>query len=471
MIRRYGGQRSLFEAALGPVEPLMDPMLQRLDAVLADEVLVNTIFQRQAQRWPHSHDRGRPGTPADVVLRLLVLQRLRGWTFDETEREVRASLVYRWVSHIYLGAVPDAKTLVRLSAVIGDAGVRALHERVVRLARTDLKLQGRRARVDTTVVETNIHYPTDSALLVDGIRVLTRAAQRVAAVTGQMALRIRSRLRAANRRVREIGRASRGGTPQGRQRLQQGYRQLLALTRATIRAARRVLQALEQGPSSAASGAVQRAVQRARDVVQTFVPRVEQVIAQTRARVFGGDTRYPEKLLSLFEPTTEAIRKGKAAKPTEFGHLVKIQEAERGLIVNYEVYEHRPADTTLLLPTIECHQKIFHRAPRLLAADAGFWSGTNREQAEAAGVKQVCVPATGRPSKAQRQRQHQRWFRRGQRWRTGSEGRVSVLKRRDGLDRCRYRGFGGIQRWTGWGILAHNVRLLINRPARTSPAH
>ena len=145
MIRRYGGQRSLFEAALGPVEPLMDPMLQRLDAVLADEVLVNTIFQRQAQRWPHSRDRGRPGTPADVVLRLLVLQRLRGWTFDETEREVRASLVYRWVSHIYLGPVPDAKTLVRLSAVIGDAGVRALHERVVMLARTDLKLQGRRA--------------------------------------------------------------------------------------------------------------------------------------------------------------------------------------------------------------------------------------------------------------------------------------------------------------------------------------
>jgi IS5 family transposase len=471
MIRRYGGQRSLFEAALGPVEPLMDPMLQRLDAVLADEVLVNTIFQRQAQRWPHSRDRGRPGTPADVVLRLLVLQRLRGWTFDETEREVRASLVYRWVSHIYLGPVPDAKTLVRLSAVIGDAGVRALHERVVMLARTDLKLQGRRARVDTTVVETNIHYPTDSTLLLDGIRVLTRAAQRVAATTGQMALRIRSRLRAANRRVREIGRASRGGTPQGRQRLQLGYRQLLALTRATIREARRVLQSPEQGPPAAASGAVQRAVQRARDVVQTFVPRVEQVIAQTRARVFGGDTRYPAKLLSLFEPTTEALRKGKAAKPTEFGHLVKIQEAERGLVVNYEVYEHRPADTTLLLPTIDCHKKVFRHAPRLLAADAGFWSAKNREQAEGAGVKQVCVPATGRPSKAQRQRQHQRWFRRGQRWRTGSEGRVSVLKRRDGLDRCRYRGFGGIQRWTGWGVLAHNVRLLINRPARTSPAH
>jgi IS5 family transposase len=243
---------------------------------------------------------------------------------------------------------------------------------------------------------------------------------------------------------------------------------VLALTRATLRDARRVLHALDQRPQRAASVSVKRAVQRARDVVKTVVPRVEQVVAQTR--VFGGDTHYPGKLLSLFEPHTEAIPKGKAAKPTEFGHLVKIQEAERGLVIDYEVYEHRPGDTTLLLPAIECHQKAFHRAPRLLAADAGFWSGANRQEAERAGVEQVCVPATGRLSAMQRQRQHQRWFRRGQRWRTGSEGRVSVLKRRDGLHRCRYRGFSGIQRWIGWGILAHNTHLLINRTNRTAPA-
>jgi IS5 family transposase len=472
MIRRYGGQRSLFEAALGPdtMDALLDPTLRRLDVVLADEPLVNAVFQRQAGRFPRSRDRGRPGTPADVILRLLVLQRLRGWTFDETEREVRASLVYRWVTHIYLGPVPDAKTLVRQSMVVGEAGVRALHERIAMLARTELHVQGRRARVDTTVVETNVHYPTDATLLMDGLRVLTRTAHRVAVATGQAALRIRNRLRAANRRVREIGRASRGTTPNGRARLQDGYRRLLALTRATLRDARGVLQALEQTPPPAGSAAVWRAVLRARDIVRTFVPRVEQIIAQTRARVFGGDTHYPGKLLSLFEPHTEAIRKGKAAKPTEFGHLVKIQEAEQGVIVDYDVYEHRPADTTLLPSTIECHKKVFGRAPHLLAADAGFWSGTNRKHAEEAGVKRVCVPATGRPSNAQRQRQHERWFRRGQRWRTGAEGRISLLKRRDGLSRCRYRHFTGSQRWTGWGVLAHNIRLLITRTGKRSPA-
>jgi hypothetical protein len=213
-------QRSSDIASLGPVEPLIDPTLRPLDVALADKLVVNTVFHRQAQRRPHSRNRGRPGRPADIILRLLVLQRLRGWTFDETEREVRASLVYRWVSHIYLGPVPDAKTLLRQSAVIGDVGVRELHERIVTLARTELTVQGRRARVDTTVVETNIHYPTDSTLLVDGIRVLTRTAHQVAAATGLAALRIRDRLRAANRRVREIGRASRGRASQGQERLQ-----------------------------------------------------------------------------------------------------------------------------------------------------------------------------------------------------------------------------------------------------------
>lgn len=470
MIRRHGGQRSLFEAAVGSVEEFLDAPLTRLDALLDDEALVATVVERLAQRWPQSRGRGRPGTPADVALRLLVLQRLRGWTFDETEREVRLSLAYRWVTHVYMGRVPDAKTILRLSQVIGDDGIRTLHARIVAMGIQELRLQGRRARVDTTVVETNIHYPTDSTLLRDGVRVLTRTVQRLIAAAGTPGLHLRNRLRAVNRRVRDIGRASLGRATEGRARLQQGYRRLLALTGGTLREARRVQQQLTETPPRLASAAAQRVVQRALAVLATFLPRVEQVIAQTRARVWGGDTHYPDKLLSLFEPHTEAIRKGKAAKPTEFGHLVTVQEVEQGLVVDYEVYEHRPADSALLLPAVEHHQTLFHRAPQLLAADAGFWSGKNRQAAEDAGVKHVCVPATGRPSKTQHERQHQRWFRRGQRWRTGSEGRVSVLKRRDGLARCRYRQFHGIQRWTGWGILAHNVHLLITRPKRSKTA-
>ncbi len=140
---------------------------------------------------------------------------------------------------------------------------------------------------------------------------------------------------------------------------------------------------------------------------------------------------------------------------------MKIHEAERGLVVDYEVYARRPPDKALLLPAIQRHQEVFGRPPRLVAADAGFWSSANRAAAEARGVTQVCVPAAGRPSVVQRQMQHQRWFRRGLRWRTGCEGRISVLKRRDGLRRCLYHDASGMQRWVGWGIIAHNVHLII----------
>jgi IS5 family transposase len=182
--------------------------------------------------------------------------------------------------------------------------------------------------------------------------------------------------------------------------------------------------------------------------------------------VFKGDLHYHDKLLSLFESHTEAIRKGKASKPTEFGKLVKIQEAESQVVVDYQVYERRPEDRTLVGPTLDAHRRVFGQAPRLLAADRGFWSAANTRMAKEAGVKKVCIPALGRPGPEQAREQRQRWFRRGQRLRAGCEGRISVLKRRDGLRRCRYRGMNGMKRWVGWGVVSNNLWVLITAPQR-----
>ena len=178
---------------------------------------------------------------------------------------------------------------------------------------------------------------------------------------------------------------------------------------------------------------------------------------QTKQRLFGGDTHAPEKLVSLFEPSTEIIPKGKAANPTEFGKLVKIQEAENQIITHYEVYEQRPADSDLLLPAIEIHQQRLGRLPRLVAADAGFYSAANEEQARQRGVQQISIPHRSTRSPQRRRLQRKRWFRKAQKWRTGSEGRISVLKRRHGLDRCRYRGPDGMKRWVGLGVIADNL--------------
>ena len=163
--------------------------------------------------------------------------------------------------------------------------------------------------------------------------------------------------------------------------------------------------------------------------------QVRQVVRQTQARVFEGVTQFPGKLISLFEPHSEIIRKGKAGKPNEFGKLVQLQEAENQIVTHYEVYDERPSDRHLLLPALEVHQRKLGRTPRLLAADAGYYLRANEEGAYALGVKYVSVPNRSTRSEERRKLEKQRWFKRGQKWRTGCEGRISVVKRRHGLGR------------------------------------
>jgi IS5 family transposase len=177
------------------------------------------------------------------------------------------------------------------------------------------------------------------------------------------------------------------------------------------------------------------------------------VLAQTRARVLQGNTHYPDKLLSLFEPHTEAIRKGKVVKPTEFGKLVKIQEAEAQFITDYAVCETRVSDQALWVPTLIRHEALFGHAPRLAVADGGFASRANEQAAHDRGVRTVVLPRQRRHGRA-------RAIRAALTWRTGCEGRISALKRRHGLRRCRYRGLAGMERWVGLGIIANDLLVL-----------
>jgi transposase, IS5 family len=469
VIQRRHQQRNLFEAVIGSVEELIDGLielpLKRLDELLNDEALLDTVMQELAQRYPQSRWRGRPGTPGEVALRMLILKRLKGWSFEQTEHEVRQSLVYRHLTRVYFERVPDAKTLLRLSAVIGADGIEAIHRRVVEIARAQGVIKGRCARVDTTVVETNIRYPTDSRLLQDGVRVLTRAFKRIEAATGVVGSKLRDRMRATTHRVLEIARAARSRAGQGRERLEQGYRGLLSIVRNTVRDAERVCGELSASTRSAQS----QVVKTSQAQLEHYLPLLRRVVAQTRARIFQNDTHYADKVFSLFEPHTEAIRKGKAAKPTEFGKLLRVQEAEHQIVVDYEVYERRPEDQSLVTPTIEAHVRVFGRAPQLLAADRGFWSAANKRTAIERGVKRVCIPAVGKLKADQAIEQRQRWFRRGQRWRVGCEGRISVLKRRDGLTRCRYRGMEGMKRWVGWGVVSNNLWVLMKTTTPIRP--
>jgi IS5 family transposase len=416
--------------------------------------VIEVVAQALEKRWPQSRRRGRFGTPAEVVIRLLILKHLFDWSYDDMEREVRANLVYRMFTRIDAGDVPDAKTILKIARALGPDVIEQLHRQVIEVAKRAGVTHGRRFRIDTTVVATNVHYPTDSTLLRDGVRVLTRTMQRASATLGDRSGRIRNRLRSVTRRVLIIGYEAR--SPKTRDAMVRSYRKLVATTRAVLRDTATMVRRLRQRVRTAGPQ-IRPRLQRAQHQLLAMQPLVQRVVGQTRARILGGDTHVPDKVLSVFEPHTETIRKGKISQPNEFGKLVTIQESEHQIITAYDVHAKRPADVTLWTAALDRHQALFGRAPDLAAGDRGFSSATNERAATDRGVRRVVLPRRGPKSPARRAYEHQRWFRRGQRWRVGCEGRISVLKRRHGLDRCRYHGDDGMHRWVGFGVIADNL--------------
>ena len=463
MVRRQQRQRSLWEVVLPDVEKLWPADLRRIDTLLEDEAVLEPIVTALEARSTLSRRRGRPGTPAETVLRMLILKHLYRWSYDTLEHEVRANLVYRAFARIGTDSVPDAKTILKIAHVLGPDVIAQVHARLVRLAVTQKVTRGRRLRVDTTVVETNVHYPTDSTLLGDATRVLTRTMQRVGGALGGVAAPVRNRLRSVQRRVFAIAQASRREADRP-QRVQH-YRRLMATTRAVLRDADTTVRRIAQHVQSAAP-AVQRLLRRARRTLDAMRPMTRRVLAQTAARVLGGDTQVPDKVLSVFEPHTAAIRKGKIAKPTEFGNLVTIQEAEGQIITAYDIHDGRPADASLWIPVLDRHGAIFGRAPDLAVGDRGFSSAVNEAAAYARGIRRVVLPVSGRKTAARQAHERARWFQRGARWRVGCEGRISVLKRRHALRRCAYHGREGMHRWVGLGVIADTLLTMAQATAR-----
>jgi transposase, IS5 family len=439
------------------VSDLREDWMKHADAVLADEEIVAAVYEALAKRRPKSRCRGRRGTPADVVLRLLILKHIRNWSYEVLEREVRANLVYRDFTHVGGGKMPDAKTMGRWGLALGPDVLKQIHERIVRIARDKGVTAGRRMRVDTTVVETDIHHPTDSTLLGDGVRVLTRIMRNITRIAGAVGTKLRDRSRSVKFRLLEIGRVARAKGPINQDKLKRRYGQLLNATSRVVGQAKRFSEEIAQGVKRSTTVLKQLALEGLRRDLDEMRSRVRQVMKQTRARIFRGNTRSEGKLLSLFEPSTEVIRKGKAGKPNDFGKMVKLQEAENQIVTNYEVFDRRPYDSDLLVAAIETHQELLGRTPRLVAADAAFYSAKNEAAAKAKGVKRVCIPNRSTKSPERKREQRKRWFRDGQKWRTGCEGRISVVKRRHGLTRCRYKGFVGMNRWVGLGVIADNI--------------
>jgi IS5 family transposase len=436
-------------------------VLTQLDTLLDDDVLFQSVKHDLTRRFPRTSSFGRPSTPVEVILRMLVVKHLYDWSYQQAEQWVSDSLVLRQFCRVYVARVPDDTTLIRWANLIQPATLQQLLDHVVDLARQHHVTRGRKLRLDSTVVATNIHYPVDSTLLADGVRVLTRTIQRAKPILHETVDRARTLFRNRTRSVRRVTKqlidATRRGSEQAKQEVQECYQQLLDLTEQVVAQAEQIQQHL----LNQLQQQTDRTAQRLAETLQTFVPRVKQVIDQTTRRVIQGEkVSAGEKLVSIFEPHTAIIRKGKAGKPTEFGRVLWLAESEGGIITQARVLDGNPDDAAQLVPSLDVHCEQFGHPPGLLAGDGKLATATNERAAQQRGVRRVVLPRPGHKTPTRLAHERQRWFRCGRNWRAGIEGRISGLKRRHGLDRCGYHGDDGMERWVGWGVIAHDLRMI-----------
>jgi IS5 family transposase len=441
-----------------------EPVLARLDQLLDDDALFRAVRQDLARRRPHTPETGRPSTPVEVLLRLLIVRRLYGWSYAEVEHFVGDSLILRQFCRLGLERVPDDTTLLRWAKLLRPATLEALLDHAVGLACQLQVTRGRKLRVDSTVVQTPVHYPTDSSLLADGVRMLGRLIRRARPVVRERLAGVRdafrTRTRSARRQLQRIHRlARRKGEAAEEQRA--AYGRLCRVARRVVRQAERVREAL-----TADGAATGRRAERVAGELGGLLPLVRRVIDQAERRVLRGEAvPAGEKVASLVEPHTAILPRRKPGRPVDVGRKLWLAEADGGIVTQARVLDGAPPDAGQVEPSLERHRRQFGRPPDLLTGDRGCSTATVRRRVAAAGVRRVALPHTGPPTAAGRDREQARWFRRGYRWRAGIEGRIGVLQRVYGLDRCPDHGADGLERWVGLGVLTANLVIIARATA------
>jgi len=446
---------------------LLEPLLQSISDFLDDHEEMIEAVRRDLQRGLKNPGTGRSGLTPPQVLRSLILMRVKNWNYRELRERITDGYTLRQFTDFYCQPVPKHDAFNRAFNRLTPETLQAVNELVVQAA-VDVGLEdGQRLRVDTTVVQTDIHHPTDSTLLWDVVRVVTRLVLRLSAAVQQRIQGFRNRTRAARRRMQEIQRM----TPKERhERQTEKYRELIGTTEEVVNRARKVVGQTRKARGKNLVAAM--AIGELRKEIDHYCELGERVIHQARRRVLQGEqVPNAEKIYSIFETHTDLIKRGKVQTPLEFGHKVFLAESAQGLITQYEVLAGNPGDDQQVEPSLERHKETFGRAPELYGSDRGFFSEKNVKSCKQNGVKVVCIPQRGGKKTPVREAYEKSpAFKKGQRFRAGIEGRISVLFRGRGMKRCLAEGRQRFELCVGAAVLANNLMrmaaLLTKRSSR-----
>jgi IS5 family transposase len=430
----------------------LDPILKRMSDFLDTQPKIVERVRQDLQGGLKKPNTGRTAMTATQVLRSLILMRVKNWDYRELRERIADGYTLRRFTGFNSRRVPKHDAFNRAFNKLRPQTMQALNDGVLKAA-VDLGLEdGKRLRVDTTVVETDIHHPTDNTLLWDVVRVITRLVGRLAELLPNGIAGFTNRKRSAHRRMQEIQRLT---SRQRHTQQQDKYRQLIGITQQVVHNARGVLEKTKD----------QRAVDLMDDLVIGELRRKidhycqlgARVIDQSRRRVLEGEQVPTEqKIYSIFETHTDLIKRGKVQKPIEFGHKIFLAESGCGLITQYRVLEGNPSDHIHVTPSLKCHKKTFGLAPDWYSSDRGFFSVENLKACQ--GVKLVCIPQRGGKRTASREAfEKSPEFKKGQRFRAGIEGRISVLFRGRGMKRCLAEGRERFEVLVGAAVLTNNL--------------
>jgi len=444
----------------------LEPLLQSISDFLDDHEEMIKAVRRDLQRGLKNPETGRSGLTPPQVLRSLILMRVKNWDYRELRERITDGYTLRQFTDFYCQPVPKHDAFNRAFNRLTPQTLQAVNDLVVQAA-VDVGLEeGQKLRVDTTVVQTDIHHPTDNTLLWDVIRVVTRLVLCLAAAVQQHIQGFRNRTRAARRRMQEIQRL----TPKERhQRQTEKYRELIGIAEEVVNSARKVVKQTRKARGKDLVTAV--AIAELRKEIDHYCKLGSRVIDQAGRRVLQGEqVPNAEKIYSIFETHTDLIKRGKVQTPMEFGHKVFLAESAQGLITQYEVLEGNPGDDQQVEPSLERHKETFGHAPALYGSDRGFFSEKNVKSCKQNGVKVVCIPQRGGKKTAKREAYEKSpAFKNGQRFRAGIEGRISVLFRGRGMKRCLAEGHQRFELWVGAAVLANNLLRIATLLAKRSP--
>jgi transposase, IS5 family len=451
MLRTVGDQPSLWESLL-PVEALVMPAeLERVDRLLDDE-----RFFAPYRGFFHASF-GRPSIPIETYLRLMLLKFRYRLGFETLCREVTDSIGWQRFCRIPLGGrVPHPTTLMKITTRCGEVAVDGLNEALLARAVEAKVLKTTRVRADTTVVEANVAYPSDSGLLAKGVAKITAVAGKLHSLGLATRTKLVDKSRMAKAKAHAINANLRRRNDDELAIVRRINGELAELAEqvarradAVVRNARRKLATLGKQASGRARAAV--------EMLERAVELTRRVAAQTRLRLAGQTPDGATRVVSLHDSDARPIVKGRLGKPVEFGYKAQIVDNEDGVVVDHNVEVGNPSDAEQLAPAIRRIKRRTGRPPRTVVADRGYGEAAVENELRDEGVRNPVLPRKGRPTAVRRQVEARRAFRRHVRWRTGSEGRISCLKRDFAFNRTRLDGIDGARTWCGHSILAHNL--------------